>query len=125
MTGDAVAIPAHLGDRVLHTLDVLFPQLRPVVLEELTRARTYFLAEPGQGGAWGEDVWTLDAGTWHTPHLPSRPCGDLTVWRCRSDEGGCVLPAADLRRALRLAYPIFRSPAAGASAQQSNPGGIL
>lgn len=126
LMGDAVAIPTPLGDCVLHTLDALFPQLRPVVLEELTRARTYFLAEPGQGGAWGEDVWTLDAGTWlTTPHSPSRPCGDLTGWRCRSDEGGCVLPAADLRHALRLAYPTFRSPAAEASAQQSTPGGIL
>ncbi|MFE2528790.1 hypothetical protein ACFXEL_31725 [Streptomyces sp. NPDC059382] len=117
-------MPARLGDGVLHTLDALFPQLRPFVLEELTRARTYFLTAAGQGGAWGEDVWTLDGGTWlATPHSPNRPCGDLRVWRCRADKGGCVLPAADLRRALRLVHPAFRSPATGASAH--NLGGIL
>lgn len=49
LLGDAVAIPTSLGDSVLHTLDALYPQLRPAVLHELPRARTYLFTEPGQG----------------------------------------------------------------------------
>ncbi|GHH54857.1 hypothetical protein [Streptomyces candidus] len=128
LAGDAVAIPAHLADSVQQALTVLFPHLRPVVLEELTRARTYFLTEPGQGGIWGEDVWTLDAAAWLAdPHPSSRLCGDLTVWQRRpdSEDGSGVLPAMTLWHALRLAYPTFRTLAPEAPVQQSNPGGIL
>ncbi|MEV4042824.1 hypothetical protein [Streptomyces sp. NPDC049744] len=124
LPGDAVAIPASLGDSVLHTLDALYPQLRPAVLHELTWARTYFFTEPGQGGVWSEDVWTLDAGTWlATPHQLNGPCGDLKVWRHRPESGGRVLPVTDLRRAMRLAYPALRRRATGTAVQHSTPGG--
>ncbi|MFF3982769.1 hypothetical protein [Streptomyces sp. NPDC001828] len=124
LPGDAVAIPARLGDSVLHTLDALYPQLRPAVLDELTRARTYFFTEPGQGGVWSEDVWTLDAGTWlATPHQLNGPCGDLKVWRHRPESGGRVLPVTDLRRAMRLAYPALRRRATGTPVQHCTPGG--
>ncbi|MFI7396195.1 hypothetical protein [Streptomyces tendae] len=126
LPGDAVAIPARLGDSVLGTLGVLYPRLRPAVLEELTRARTYLFTEPGHGGVWDEDVWTLDAGTWlTTPHQLNGPCGDPKVWRRRPETGGRVLPVTELRRAMRLAYPAFRRLATGTPVQHSNPGGIL
>lgn len=108
---DVVAIPRPLGEAVLHTLEALFSyEQAPAVVEDLVHGRAYFLTEPGQGGIWGEDVWTLDAGSWLTfSHLPSdRP-----------------LPVADLRRALHLAYPAFRWRTAGIPPQQLNPGGIL
>ncbi|MGW9436727.1 ATP-binding protein [Streptomyces sp. NPDC055607] len=114
LPGDAVAIPARLGDNVLHTLEALCPQLRPAVVLDLTRARTYLFTESGQGGVWSEDVWTLDAGTWFaTPHQTNGPCGDLKVWRHWPESGGRVLPVTDLRRALRLAYPALRRRAVG------------
>ncbi|MGA5643341.1 hypothetical protein ACPCTN_31945 [Streptomyces cinereoruber] len=124
LPGDAVAIPARLGSSVLCTLDVLYPRLRPTVLEELTQARTYLFTEPGQGGVWGEDVWTLDAGTWlATPHQLNGPCGDLKLWRHRPESGGRALPVVDLRRAMRLAYPALQRRATGTPVQHSNPGG--
>lgn len=108
---DVVAIPQPLGQAVLHTLDALFSyEQAPAVVNDPTCGRAYFLTEPGQGGLWGEDVWTLDAGSWLTvPHPPS----------------GRPLPLADLRRALHLAYPAFRWRTAGIPPQQLNPGGIL
>ncbi|MFF1737217.1 hypothetical protein [Streptomyces sp. NPDC058247] len=108
---DVVAIPRPLGEAVLHTLEALFSYERPpAVVDDPVHSRAYFITEPGQGGIWGEDIWTLDAGSWLTfSHSPSaRP-----------------LPVADLRRALHLAYPAFRWRTAGIPPQQLNPGGIL
>lgn len=108
---DAVVMPQALGVAVRHTLDVLFVfEQEPAVIEAPECGRMYFLTEPGRGGVWGADVWTLDAGSWlPVPHLPN----------------GGPLPVSDLRRALNLAYPAFRWCTAGLPPQQSTPGGIL
>lgn len=118
---DAVAMPHTLGLDVLRACETLRGCCPPALADRWNR-RLYLFIEPGQGGVWAEDIWTLPRESWLTiPHPKYGPCDCPTWWLQHPNAEGDLLTAAELRTVVRLALPAYRRRAASAPLD----GGVL
>lgn len=105
---DAVAMPYCFGRDVLDVCETLRGHRLPALADYLNR-RLYLFVEPGRGGIWGDEVWTLPSEAWLTvPHPLYGPYDCWTRWLQPPGPEIELMTVAELRRATRLAVPASR-----------------
>ncbi|MET9365783.1 hypothetical protein ABZX93_33410 [Streptomyces sp. NPDC006632] len=105
---DAVAMPYSFGCNVLDVCETL-QGYRPAALADGPNRRLYLFVEPGRGGIWDDEVWTLPGETWLTvPHPQYRPYDCWARWLQPPGPATELMTVAELRRAISLATPASR-----------------